>query len=207
MMAGYHSPERVQEVAAAYRIGCPDVLELTVAGPPPLSARCAVNPAGEIDLGPGGLVRVEGQTVAAATPRVAAALGLHPENVSVRVQDYRSQQVYLIGEVSGLQRAVPYQGPETVLDLLQRVGGVTPGAADGDVYVVRPEIAEGRTPQVFHIDLRAIVLQNDPRTNIRLQPFDQVHVGETGKSCYRKCIPPCLRPLYEKVCGLDRERQ
>src|SRR5262245_36857862 len=60
IMAGYHSPEHAREVAAAYRIGCPDVLDLTVPGTPPMSARCGVDPAGEIDLGPGGQVRVEG---------------------------------------------------------------------------------------------------------------------------------------------------
>jgi protein involved in polysaccharide export with SLBB domain len=203
-MAGHTGEQRASEVATGYRLGCPDVLAVTVAGAPPLSCRCVVDPAGGIDLGPAGPLRVEGLPVAAAAARVAAVLGVPAENVTVQVQDYRSQQIYLVGAVTGLQRAVPYEGPETVLDLLQRVGGLTPGAADGDVFVVRAEVAEGRTPQVFHIDLRAIVLNNDPRTNIRLQPFDQVHVGETNKSCYRKCVPPCLRPLYEKVCGLDR---
>jgi protein involved in polysaccharide export with SLBB domain len=203
LMAGHPGGQRAPEIAAGYRIGCPDVLDVTVAGAPPASCRCVVDPAGAIDLGSAGQLRVEGLPVPAAAARVAAVLGVAPGDVTVQVQDYRSQQIYLIGAVTGLQRAVPYEGPETVLDLLQRVGGLTPGAADGNVYVVRPEVAEGRTPQVFHIDLRAIVLDNDPRTNIRLQPFDQVHVGETNKSCYRKCVPPCLRPLYEKVCGLD----
>jgi polysaccharide export outer membrane protein len=196
--------ERSQEAAAGYQIGCPDVLEVTAAGNPTLSGRHVVGPDGQIDLGPGGQVRVEGVSAAAAARRVAAFLGLPPDAVDVRVQEYQSQQLYLVGEVNGLQRAVPYQGPETVLDLLRRVG-VTPGAAEGGVYVVRSHIPEGRTPQVFHIALRAIVQEHDQRTNICLQPFDQVHVGETGKSSYKKCIPPCLRPLYEKLCGLDRQ--
>jgi protein involved in polysaccharide export with SLBB domain len=203
-MADHRKQDR-SLAAAAYLIGCPDVLEVTVAGNSALSGRRVVGPDGAINLGSLDRVRVEGMTVPAAARCIAGALTVPPESVTVRVRDYRSQSIYLAGEVTGWQRSVPYEGPETVLDLLRRVGGVTPGAAEGDVYVVRGHIPEGRTPQVFHIDLRAIVLHHEEQTNIRLQPFDQVHVGETGKSCYKRCIPPCLRPLYEKLCGLNQQ--
>jgi protein involved in polysaccharide export with SLBB domain len=109
-----------------------------------------------------------------------------------------------MGQVVGLHRAVPYQGPETVLELLQRVGGVTPGAAPDDVYVVRSRLAEGRPPEVFRVNLRAVVLYHDARTNVRLEPFDQVFVGETRESCLKKCVPPVLRPVYDLVCGIRR---
>jgi len=102
------------------------------------------------------------------------------------------------------QRAVPYHGPETVLDLLQRVGGITPGAAPNDVHVIRSRLADNKPPEVFHIDLRAIVMNHDQSTNLRLQPFDQVFVGEAKRSSLEKCLPPCLRPLYEKLCGIRR---
>jgi protein involved in polysaccharide export with SLBB domain len=102
------------------------------------------------------------------------------------------------------QRAVPYQGPETVLDLLQRVGGITPGAASNDVSVVRSRLADNEPPLVFHIDLQAIVMSQDQRTNLRLQPFDRVFVGEAKKSSLEKCLPPFVRPLYEKLCGIRR---
>jgi protein involved in polysaccharide export with SLBB domain len=102
------------------------------------------------------------------------------------------------------QRAVPYRGPETVLDLLQRVGGITPGAAPSDVHVIRSRLAENKPPEVFHIDLQAIVMNQDQSTNLRLQPFDQVFVGEAKRSSLEKCIPPCLRPVYEKLCGIRR---
>jgi protein involved in polysaccharide export with SLBB domain len=102
------------------------------------------------------------------------------------------------------QRAVPYQGPESVLDMLQRVGGITPGAAPNDVHVVRSRLADNLPPEVFNIDLRAIVTSQDQSTNLRLQPFDQVFVGETNRSSLEKCLPPCLRPMYEKLCGMWR---
>jgi protein involved in polysaccharide export with SLBB domain len=123
------------------------------------------------------------------------------------VAEFNSQQIYLFGQVVGLQRAVAYQGPENVLDLLRRTGGITPGAAPNDVYVIRPRIDEDRPPEVFHINLGSILMDQDQHTNLRLQAFDQVYIGETRKANLEKCIPPCLRPLYKSVCGLHGDNK
>jgi protein involved in polysaccharide export with SLBB domain len=195
---------RNQGMTQHYRVGCPDVLEVRVAGRSELGGRYTVKADGRIDLGGFGRVRVEGLAVPDIASRVAGALGATPNDVGVRVAEYNSQQVYLVGEVTGLQRAVPYQGPETVLDLLQRTGGITPGAAPGEVHVIHPGVAEGQAPQVFHIDLQAVVLKQDQRTNVRLQPFDQVYVGESEESCLAKCVPPCFRCLYDSLWGMRR---
>jgi protein involved in polysaccharide export with SLBB domain len=99
---------------------------------------------------------------------------------------------------------VPYQGPETVIDLLHRVGGITAGAAQDDVRVIRPHVAEGKPPEVLRVDLQAILLRHDGRTNLYLQPQDQIYVGETREFSLSKCIPPWLRPIYETLCGMRR---
>jgi len=195
---------RSEHVAECYTLGCPDVLELEVVGQPDLGLRRPIEPDGRIDLGGFGRLRVEGRSVEEVTRHLAELTGVSPQRMQVRVAEYNSQQIYLFGQVAGLQRAVPYQGQETVLDLLKRVGGITPGAAPGDVYVVRSRIAQGSPPEVFHVDLRAIVLDRDSRTNLRLQPFDRVYVGESRSCCLEQCIPPCFRPFYELFCGLYR---
>jgi protein involved in polysaccharide export with SLBB domain len=192
-------------VAAAYLVGCPDVLEVTVAGRPELACRAAVAVDGSADLGALGRLRVEGRAPARVAAEVAARAGAPAERVGVRVAEYNSQQVYLFGEVNGLQRAVAYRGPETVLDLLQRAGGLAAGAAPEDVYVIRPHLVEGTRPEVFHVDLRAIVLKGDPATNLRLQPADQVHVGETRQAKLEHCIPPWLRSLCRTLFGQRAE--
>src|SRR5438552_3184507 len=133
-----------------------------------------------------------------------ARAGLSPEGVRVRLADFKSQQIYLFGPGAGVQRTVAYQGPETVLDLLQRTGGIAPGAAPGEVYVVRSHVADGKPPEVFHIQLQAIVRSQDERTNLRLQPFDQLHIGESRRSSLVKCFPRWLQPMYESMCGLRR---
>jgi protein involved in polysaccharide export with SLBB domain len=200
-MADRGQTERGTGVADNYRVCCPDVIEITVVGRPDLTVRDAIGPDGRVDLGSLGHPRVEGRTPAEVARIVGEESGSPTGQVSARVIEYNSQEIYVFGEVTGLHRAVPYQGQETVLDLLQRIGGITRGAAPDDVFVVRPHIAEGTRPEVFHVDLHAIVLKNDQKTNLRLLPFDQVHVGQTRQAKVERCIPPCLRPLYQSLSG------
>ncbi len=198
-MADQFSSQRQEGVAERYLVRCPDVLDLEVAGRPELTGRRPVGLDGRIDLGSYGRPRVEGKALPQIVLLLAEETGRRPEDLRVRVADYQSQHIYLFGQVIGWQRAVPYQGQETVLAVLQRVGGITPGAAPDDVYVVRPHIQAGKRPEVFHVDLAAIVVKHDPRTNIRLQPDDQIYVGETRQARIEKCIPPWLRPVYQAL--------
>jgi protein involved in polysaccharide export with SLBB domain len=191
------------EAVRRYRVHCPDVLDVQVHGDTAASGRRTVGPDGRINVGETRL-RVDDRTAAEVAAAVAAELGVPPERVSVRVAEFNSQQIYLFGEVTGLQRALPYRGPETVLDLLQRAGGITPGAAPRDVQVVRAHIAEGKTPEIFHVDLEAIILKKDRRGNVALEPFDRVYVGQTQRSRLGPCVPPLLRPVYDCVCGMHR---
>ena len=63
--------------------------------------------------------------------------------------------------------------------------------------MVRTHVEDGQRPEIFHVDLPAIVDKKDERTNIRILPNDQVYVGETRVSRIEKLIPPCLRPIYQ----------
>jgi protein involved in polysaccharide export with SLBB domain len=199
MKAERGGPARNEGVAERYMIHCPDVLAISIDGRPELNGSGAVSADGRLNVETLGRPRVEGQTIPEVAHALAAALEVPPGGVHVRVAEYRSQQVYVVGEVIGMPRAVPYQGPETVLDLLQRVGGITPGAAAGDVHVIRSHVADGHDPEVFHIDLQNIVLHKDPSTNVRVQPFDQVNVGQTRRAVLERCVPPWLLSVYRSM--------
>jgi protein involved in polysaccharide export with SLBB domain len=197
-------PVRNEGVAGQYVVRCPDVLAVSVDGRPDLGGSAAVGADGRLNLENLGRPRVEGRTATEVARALATTCDTAPGSVHVRVAEYRSQQIYLVGEVIGLPRAVPYQGPETVLDLLQRVGGVTPGAAAGDVHVIRSHVSDGHDPEVFRIDLQAILAHKDQGTNVRLQPFDHVYVGQTRQAVVERCMPPWLRPVYQSLVGLRR---
>ena len=187
---------RHESASENYRAGCPDVIDLILPERPELNGKFEIGPDGRIDLGDYGKVRVEGKTTSEISKLIAAETG---SAVQANISEFRSQQLLLFGEVIGWQRSVSYRGQETVLELLQRVGGLTAGAEPRDVYVVRPHLGDNRRPEVIHVDLHAIVLNQDHRTNIRLQPFDQIYVGETRQAQIGKAIPPWMRRVYQVV--------
>jgi hypothetical protein len=180
LMAQPTPPDARNSMAAEYLVGCPDLLEIKIAGRPELSGSQEVAGDGRISATNGERVRVEGLSTSDVARRLAGASRLSPDQIAVRVAEYRSQKIYLLGQVVGLQRTVPYQGPEKVLDLLQRVGGVTAGAAPDEVYVVRSRIAEGK------------------------QPEDQIYVGETNRSALSHYLPPWLKPMFDSIWGMAR---
>src|SRR5262249_30089323 len=153
LMADAGAPVRNEGVAEDYAVACPDVIDVLVDARPALNGRRGIRPDGCVDLGSLGRLRVGGVRLAEGARRVAIRAGVSPSQVHVRVAEHNSQQIYLIGEVTGFQRAVAYCGPETVLDVLQRTGGLTPGAEPEHVYVIRSRVADGRPPEVVHVDL------------------------------------------------------
>lgn len=196
--AGHASPTYFRQLAAAYRARCPDRIQIDIAGLPQYSGVKRIEPDGCIDLGDAGRPEVDSDTTPEIVRVVAELVNVPPEHVHVTVTEYNSQYMYLFGPVGDSQRAVPYQGPETVLDLLHRAGGLPSCAALRDITVIRPHVAEGKRPEVFHIDLDAIVLRNDSESNILLEPFDQVHIGQSRRSLFNDCLPPWLRWRSER---------
>lgn len=197
------SQTAVQGIAEHYRAGCPDVIDVTIADRSELSGRYTIGPDGRIELGEYGDLRVEGRTCDEIAKLIGDEIGTPPTGLEVRVVEHRSQHLLLFGEVSGWQRRVPYHGQETVVEALRRVGGITAGAEPKDVYVVRPHMGESQRPELIHVDLHAIIIKGDQRTNIRLHPFDQIYVGETRRAQIERAMPPWLRRAYHAV-GLSK---
>lgn len=192
------------DYAARYVVRSPDVLDVTVTGRPDWSGLRPVNADGRIALGDE-FPRVDGRTLPEIAQLIARQCGVAASEVQVTVAEYRSQHLYILSEAPGLEKVVAYQGPETIIDVLQRAGGVPKGGAPRDIQVVRAHVADGTSPEVFHVDLDAILLKHDPRTNMTVESFDQIYIGETRGSNVLTCIPPVLRPLFRKVCGMGRD--
>jgi polysaccharide export outer membrane protein len=186
----------------AYRIGCPDVLEVAFADRPEWDVFASVDLDGRVLLAHPGSPRVEGRTLDDVRHELARLAGTDPDNVTVRLAAARSSRVFLHGPIRGRCRVVPYQGPETVTDFLKRVGGLPPGSKLNQVYVVRPNVATGKRPEVFQVDVAAVLADQDPATNVPLMPSDEVYVGETKRSVIARILPDWLGPLYRRLSGL-----
>ncbi len=123
----------------AYQVGPGDVLEVSVEGRPELSRLVTVQPTGTVRLPRAGEVAVTGLSTAAVAARLApllAAPDLPAPRVGVRVTEYRSQFVWVLGSVARPGRKALRSGTRLV-DALLDAGGFTAEAV-GAVVVERP---------------------------------------------------------------------
>lgn len=162
---------------AGYRIGAGDVLHVAVYGHGDLDQTVIVQPDGRFLFPLIGSVPAEGATTGETEERISARLAdgfIRDAYVSVTVEDYRSQVVYVVGEVSR-PGAFPLAGETRVVEILARAGPLTRDAGS-EVLVVRPAgdvdgpvlpgsaaprpggSKGGAAPaaEVLHVDLRAI---------------------------------------------------
>lgn len=194
LIADRQPAAHARDLEAHYRVRSPDVLRVEITGQPAKSATCKVGLDGRITLADH-QVDAEGRSTDRIATLVAREVGTQVADVRVSVQEYNSQQLYLFGEIAAKHQVLAYRGPETIIDLLQRVGGGTQGAALADVRIVRPHVADGLPPEVFHVDLDAILNKKDLQSNIRVEPGDHIHVGQNRRSKATCHLPPWLQDL------------
>lgn len=111
-----------------YRLGAGDVLRITVYDQPDLLTEVEVSEAGTVMMPLVGAVQVGGKTRAEAADVLAESLKrggfLKEANVVVRVIEFRSQQVAVLGEVNKPGR-YPISRPSSVAELISVAGGIT----------------------------------------------------------------------------------
>ncbi len=121
-----------------YRTGPGDVLDVIVFEEEDLTRLVTVQHGGEISFPLIGEVRVAGLTLKEVQIQITELLGkdfLRDPHVSVKVKEYLSQWVTLVGEV-GRPGKYYLTGPKSLLDLLTEAGGFT-SKANGELVVTR----------------------------------------------------------------------
>lgn len=129
---------------APYRVGPGDVIEVAVDGRPDLSRLPTVQTTGSVWLPRAGDVEVRGLTTAEIAARVAPLLtgaDLQAPRVAVRVAEYHSQFVWVMGAVNRPGRK-PLRAGTRLVDALLDAGGFIQGAS-GEVVVLRGAGFEG----------------------------------------------------------------
>jgi polysaccharide export outer membrane protein len=135
------SPAPAEAPAAPeYRVGPGDVLEVVVFGNDDLSRSPTVQTDGAVSLPLLGDVEVGGLTVPEVQRKLTTLLArdylVNPQ-VEVKVKDYQSQFVTVLGEVNTPGRK-PLRGRTRLVDVLVEAGGFTPRAS-GEIQVTRNE--------------------------------------------------------------------
>lgn len=128
---------------APYRIGEQDLLKVGVWSQPELGGEFTVDVTGGITLPLIGAVKAAGRTVEEVSSEIRTRLAdgyVNNPQVTVAVSAFRSQRVFVVGEVR-TPGVVPLTGTLTLVEALTRVGSLT-DSAGGEIVVIRP--AEGR---------------------------------------------------------------
>ncbi|MCS0610954.1 polysaccharide biosynthesis/export family protein [Massilia solisilvae] len=185
-----------------YRIGAGDVLSITVwdhpelagAGMPAAAAAAdngtlataaanstppgfVVDHKGRIQFPFAGLLPVEGLTEEQARAQLSEKLAKYiaNPNVTLRVQSYRSKRVYIDGEVKSPGLQAINDIPMSLMEALNRAGGLLPTADQSRIAVERSKVR-------YDINLRELVQKGiDPNT-VLLAPGDVVRVHSRDES-------------------------
>jgi polysaccharide biosynthesis/export protein len=182
------APDGASEGQRLYVVGPSDVLVITVYGQPQLTGKYTVEADGSFTFPLLGRVTVGGLSLRAIEgdlrDRLARGYLTDPQ-VSVAVDQYRSQQVFVMGEVRQ-PGALPLAGAMTLIEAIARAGSTT-DRAGGDVLVVRsgndtlPEVhaaghgEDSRNAQVIRVNLQGLQ-GGELSRNVVLQAGDTVFV-------------------------------
>ncbi len=197
----------------AYEIGPGDVLKIIVLGQADMCGNMSVDPDGMLTFPVLGKVKASALTVKELERKLTTLLAdgyLRRPEVSVAIQEYRSQKVYVTGEV---QKPGVYalQADRSLLALMGEVGSLLPSAGH-EIVVIRPpqgaptvpaDAAPTATPgespaetgaagesaptpppppgaETFRVSL-ADLRAGKPEANIALQLGDTIHVPKASQ--------------------------
>jgi polysaccharide export outer membrane protein len=176
-----------------YRVGPHDVLTVSVFGQPPLSGKYTVEADGSFSFPLVGRVKAAGLTQRSIEELLRKRLAdgfLKQPQVSVTVEQYRSQRIFVIGEI---RQSGEYNlsGETTIMDAIARAGSPTADAS-GEVVVLRP--APGTS-----IERPAVPGRPEGSTEILRADLDKLRNGELDGNVTLRDGDTVYLPRGEKI--------
>jgi polysaccharide export outer membrane protein len=179
---------------AAYRVGAPDMLAVTIFPDPVIRNQVVVRPDGMISVELIGDVPAGGRTVEEIAADVENRIARYKRDAkaTVAVDGAQSTAITVLGEVR-TQQSFPLQKETRVAEAIGQVGGVSGWgfASTRNIRVIR---SEGGETGVYTVDLSAIQ-KGDLRTNIVLVRGDIVFVPSTAWAKVGYVIQAVLFPF------------
>jgi len=169
---------------ASYEIGAQDVLTISVFDEPSLSGKYAVELDGSLSFPLVGRIKAAGLSLrdfeSDLRKRLAAGYFRNPQ-VSVAIEQYRSQRIFVVGAVKD-PGTYGLTGEMTLIEILAKAGSTTDAAGD-DVMIVR---GHGRTTatlpeagdagDVIRVNLKDLQSGSAGVRNMTLSDGDTVYV-------------------------------
>lgn len=185
------APAPARSTGADYVVGPEDVLSITVIGESDLTKRYVVAIDGAFDFPWIGRVAAKGKTLRELEAEIKNRLepGFKPKGtaeVTVEVAEYRSQKVYLNGEVADPGQ-YPLSGSTSLNDLFAKAG-MLPSAGE-EILIYRrtkqvtdddgPVLDASKEPDLEVITIsKADVFSGAAARKVRLQNGDTIHVAK-----------------------------
>lgn len=173
-----------KESSSQYRVGPRDILTITVWEHPELtipagefrsaeSAGTIVGEDGNIFYPYAGVVKASGKTVEEIREQLTKKLSVYIEEVQldVRVASYRSQRVYVVGEVKTPGIQLVKDIPLTVLEAINGAGGLSSEADSRNIMLTRNE-------KTYNINLLTLYEGGDLSQNVPLVHGDVLNVPD-----------------------------
>ena len=175
-------------VVEDYRVGPEDILDIKVWSHEDLSRLVQISQNGDFNYPLIGQVKAAGKSAAEIEKELSRRLAdgylVNPQ-VTVSIKEYKSQRVFVVGEVQN-PGTFSLTGPTSVVEILSKAGGATQNAGT-EVLIIRPRdhtrkdspatLEEAAADELIPLDLRAIQEGSvSPEQNIILQHGDTVVV-------------------------------
>lgn len=183
---GAKAPLPQPQVETEYLVGPQDVLSVRIYGEEKLSGKIRIDNDGSFPFEYLGRVKAEGMTTAQIEAYLTKALGdgyLRAPQVSVEVVEYRSQSVFVTGEVRSPNKySLP--GNSTLMDVLTLAGSVTQNAGNWVQITHARQGTEVLGPAIsadydMRINLRDI--QTGKAQNVKMRDGDTIFVPKAER--------------------------
>lgn len=186
-----------------YRLGVGDTVRVTVFDQPDLLTEGEITESGKLNMALVGEVAVAGMTRNEAAAVIAASLQgggfVRDPNVIVRVLEYRSQQVTVLGEVVKPGR-YPISRPTSVAELIAAAGGI---AAKGSTLVTVTQTSADGQPRRQDVETSELT-GNGAANTILLRAGDSIYVpGAPMVYVYGEVKQPGAYPLQPGMTVLQ----
>lgn len=174
-MAAFEGPPE-----GPYRIGRGDRVQIDVWGRAELSGPQTVGPDGQVTLPVAGSLSIDELTrdeAAAAVRATYARYYLDPV-VTVRVDDYAANRIFVLGRVA-VAGALRFDASITLLEALARAGSLPVGGTGAEMAALnRCAVFRGRDRALW-VNLQNLLSGQDPLANVRLRRNDIVYLPDS----------------------------
>ena len=164
-----------EKISPNYKVGPQDMIEITVFGHDEFNRSVRVSEEGKITFPYIGEIEINGLTMLEIENKLKSAIEkvlLVDATVIIFIKEFHSQKVSLFGAVEK-QGQYQLEGPETLLSLLSKAGGITESAGK-EIIVIRQ--LPDKTTRSLRIPIHDLLMNGDPSLDIPLQANDKINV-------------------------------